>query len=221
MKKLVMGCGCALVLVGIGGAVAGYYFVVRPARAFMASMTELAEVADLETALTNTSAYTPPDDGTLAPAQVQRFVAVQEAVKTRLGMRFDELKAKYDQLDGELREGQRTVRLTEAVGAYRDLFTLIADARRAQVDALNAQQFSRDEYRWVRLRVFEAAGLSVSGVDLSELVENVKQGDFQLPSDAAVSMDHPDRGVPAENKALVAPHVSTLKEWVPYAVFGF
>ena len=220
MKKLVIGCGLALFIVGITAAVAGYYFVVRPARAFMASMTELSEVADLETALTNTSPFTAPSDATLSAPQVQRFMAVQSAVKTRLGTRFEELKTKYDQLDGEMNEGKRTIRLTEAVGAYRDLFGLIADARTAQVEALNAQNFSQDEYRWVRLRVFEAAGLSVSGVDLSELVDKVKQGDFELPSSTDANMDTPGRGVPEQNKTLVAPHAAQLKEWVPFAVFG-
>lgn len=221
MKKLVIGCGLALVLFGVAAAVAGYYFVVRPARAFMASMTELSAVADLDTALTNTSAFAAPADAALTPAQVQRYVAVQDAVKARLGSRFAELKTKYEQLDGTLNEGQRSLRVTEAVGVYRDLFGLIGDARRAQVDALNAQQFSRDEYSWVRLRVFEAAGLSVTGVDLSELVDKLKQGDLQLPSqDTAVTLDTPGRGVPEQNKALVAPHTAALKEWIPYAMFG-
>jgi hypothetical protein len=209
-----------LFIVGITAAVAGYYFVVRPARAFMASMTELSEVADLETALTNTSPFAEPADATLSATQVQRFMTVQSAVKTQLGTRFEELKTKYDQIDGELNDGKRTLRLTEAVGAYRDLFALIAEARSAQVSALNAQNFSLDEYRWVRLRVFEAAGLSVSGVDLSELVDRVKQGDFELPSSADVTMDTPGRGVPEQNKTLVAPHAAQLQEWVPFAVFG-
>lgn len=220
MKKLVIGCGLALLLFGITAAVAGYYFVVRPARAFMASMTELSEVADLDTALTNTSPYTAPADAALNAAQVQRFMAVQSAVKTQLGTRFEQLKAKYDQLDGEMNEGKRSLRLSETVGAYRDLFSLISDARTAQVNALNAQNFSRDEYRWVRLRVFEAAGLSVSGVDLSELVDKVKQGDFELPSRTDAKMGAPGRGVPDQNKTLVAPHTADLKEWVPFALFG-
>lgn len=220
MKKLVIGCGLALLLFGITAAVAGYYFVVRPARAFMASMTELSEVADLETALTNTSPYTAPADATLNAAQVQRFMAVQAAVRTQLGTRFDQLKAKYDQIDGEVREGTRSIRLTETVGAYRDLFGLITEARTAQVNALNAQHFSKDEYRWVRLRVFEAAGLSVSGVDLSDLVDRVKQGDFELPSSTDATMDTPGRRVPEQNKTLVAPHTAALEEWVPFAVFG-
>ncbi len=220
MKKFVIGCGLTLVIFGIAAAIAGYYFVVRPARAFMASMTELSEVADLETALTNTSSYTPPADATLTPAQVQRFMAAQDAVQTRMGSRFTELKTKYEQLDGEVRDGQRSVRLTEAVGAYRDLFGLIAEARRTQVDALNAQNFSEEEYRWVRLRVFEAAGVSVTGVDLNELVEQVKQGQLELPSGADATLDTPDRGVPAQNKALVQPHIEALKRWMPYAMFG-
>lgn len=220
MKKLVIGCGLALVLLGVAAAVAGYYFVVRPARAFMASITELSAVADLDTALTNTSAFSAPADATLTPAQVQRFIAVQDAVKARLGSRFAELKARYDQLDDARSDGQRAVRVTEAVGAYRDLFGLIGEARRAQVDALNAHHFSRDEYGWVRLRVFEAAGLSVTGIDLGELIDKVKQGDLQLPSGQTVTLDTPGRGVPERNTALVAPHAAALKEWMPYAMFG-
>jgi len=219
VKKFVMGCGCALVLVGIGLAIAGYYFVVRPAQTFMASMTELSAVADLDTALTNTAPYTPPTDGTLSAAQVQRFMAVQEAVKTRLGTRFSELQTKYEQLERERADGEATVQLNEAVGAYRDLFSLITAARQAQVDALNAQQFSAEEYRWVRARVFEAAGVEVTGVDLGELVENVQQGDFTLPSEGART-ETSTRAVPPGNKALVAPHLPAIKAWVPYAVFG-
>lgn len=220
MKKLVMGCGCALVIVGIGMAVAGYYFVVRPAQTFVTSMTEISEVADLETALVNKATYTPPADATLAPAQVDRFMAVQQAVKAKLGTRFDELKAKYDQLDKDRRERERAVGFTEAVGAYRDLFALIAEARRAQVDALNAQQFSEGEYRWVRTRVFEAAGLEVSGVDLSDLVQKVQQGNFTLPDDQPLKIDDAALRVPEANRSLVKPHLDALRDWLPFAVFG-
>src|SRR5690606_35635187 len=215
-----MGCGCALVIVGIGMAVAGYYFVVRPARTFVASMTELSEVADLETALVNKADYTPPADAALAPAQVDRFIAVQTAVKTQLGTRFDELKAKYDQLDREVRDSQRSVRFTEALGAYHDLFGIIAEARRAQVDALNAQRFSEGEYRWVRTRVFEAAGLSVTGVDFSDVVDKVQQCNFTLPDGQPLKLDDPARGVPEANRTLVKPHLEALEDWLPYAVFG-
>lgn len=220
MKKLIVGCGLGLLIMGIAAAAAGYYFVYRPARAFMTSVTELGEVADLDHALTNTSTFTAPATGTLAPTQVERFMAVQSAVQGRMGSRFSELKGKYDQLDSEIRTQERTIRITEAVGAYRDLFGLIADARRAQVDALNAQQFSSDEYAWVRRRVFEAAGLSVTGVDFSELVDKARHGDFELPSRQGPTLDTPERGVPAQNRALVAPHVAALKDWVPYAMFG-
>lgn len=220
MKKLVIGCGLVLVLFGVAATVATYYFVYRPASAFMASMSELGAVADLETALTNTSSFTPPPDGTLTAPQVQRFMTVQAAVKNHMGTRFSELRAKYDAVDGEMQDGERTVKLTEAVGAYRDLFGLITEARTAQVNALNAQNFSRDEYQWVRARVFEAAGLSVTGVDLGELVERAKEGDFQLPSGGEAMIGEPEGGVPATNKALVEPHVATLREWAPYAMFG-
>jgi hypothetical protein len=220
VKKFAIGCGAALLLLGIAASVATYYFVYRPARSFYTSMTELGTVADLDRALTNTAPYTPPATSALTAPQLQRFLAVQQTVKTRLGTRFSELDAKYKALDQETRGGQRSVRLTEMVGAYQDLFGIITDARRAQVDALNAQQFSKDEYAWVRLRVYEAAGLQFIGVDLNDIVDKVKQGTFELPTKDAANPERALRSIPEENKTLVAPHLEVLEEWVPYAIFG-
>ena len=61
------------------------------------------------------------------------------------------------------------VALTDVVGAYRDLFGVIAEAKHAQVDALNAQAFSLDEYAWVKSRFYEAAGVTVTGIDFREM----------------------------------------------------
>ena len=156
MKKLVIGCGLALVLAAIAASAGFYYFVYRPARTFVASMSQLGEVAELDAKVTNTRPFTAPADDTLTEAQVKRFVAVQESLHARMGTRATELQAKYKALDERKESG--SVALTELVGAYRDLFGVIAEAKRAQVDALNAQAFSLDEYAWVKSRFYEAAG---------------------------------------------------------------
>jgi hypothetical protein len=219
VKKLVLGCGLSLVILGVGASVAAYYFVYRPARMFVTSLTDLGSMPELERALTNTAPYTPPAAATLTAAQVQRFMEAQGAVKTRLGSRFAELDAKYKALDQQTRGG-RSLGITELVGAYQDLFGLIADARRAQIEALNAQGFSKLEYDWVRLRVYEAAGLQFTGVDLNELIGQVKGGTLQLPAQDVAKLEQTARSVPAENQTLVKPHLDALKEWIPYAIFG-
>lgn len=220
MKKLFIGCGLALVIFGVTASVAAYYFVYRPARAFVSSMTDLGNMPELETALINKASFTPPAGSSLTEPQVRRFMAVQQTVKTQMGSRFSQLDAKYKAIDEQSRGGQRSLRIGEMVGAYQDLFGLIGDARRAQVDALNAQNFSKDEYNWVRTRVYEAAGLEVAGLDLNDLVDKVKSGTFELPDRDRAKLEEAVRSVPEQNRKLVAPHLDALKDWVPYAIFG-
>lgn len=219
MKKLVIGCGLALLLVGIAGAAGLYYFVYRPARSFVSSMTELGEVAELDRRVANTRTYTAPASGTLTREQVARFVAVQEAIHGRLGARATELEAKYKAMS-ERAADSRSV--TELVGAYKDVFVLIAEAKRAQVDALNAQGFSLDEYAWVRSQFYEAAGITLTGVDFAELAGKLRTGDLS-DVDTPVAdgaSKAPSTSVPEVNRTLVAPYKDAMERWFAYAIFG-
>jgi hypothetical protein len=248
VKKLVTGCGLAMVLAAIAATAGFYYFVYRPARTFMASMSQLGEVAELDARVANSRPYTAPGDDTLTDAQVKRFVAVQESLHARMGTRATELQAKYKALDERKESG--SVALSDLVGAYRDLFGVIGEAKRAQVDALNAQAFSLDEYAWVKSRFYEAAGVTVTGVDFREMAGKVKNGDLQglqdLVSDAgravsgarssgatssgsdgsraradtAVVTDAPGVGIPEVNKTLVAPFKEKAATWMIYGAFG-
>lgn len=218
MKKLVVGCGLLMLLVTVAGAVGLYYFVYRPAKALVSSVTQLGEVAELDRTIANTRAFAAPDDGVLTAAQVTGFVAIQESIKSRLGVRAAELEAKYKELGRGDSDTPRS--LTDVVGAYRDVFGLIVEAKRAQVDALNAQRFSLDEYAWVKARVFEAAGVAVTGVDLRELAAKVQQGDLEALQQAETPDDTPGVGIPDANRTLVAPHTKALETWLPFAAFG-
>ena len=73
MKKIVLGCGIVVLLLAIVGGAGMYYFVYRPAKAFVSSMAQLGEVVDLDKQVTNQQAFAAPDDGTLTAAHVQRF----------------------------------------------------------------------------------------------------------------------------------------------------
>ncbi len=236
MKKIALGCGLVVVLLAIAGAVGGYYFVYKPARTFVASMSQLGEVADLDAQVANTAAFTAPPEGTLNEAQVTRYVAVQQEVHRRIGARAGELQAKYKAMGDA---GAETRNIGELVGAYRDLFGFIAEAKRAQVDALNAQQFSLAEYGWVKARFYEAAGVAMTGIDLRELAGQVQGGDIEALRDlasrtadaataAADAADNPPArpadtvgtGVPEINKTLVAPYRESMKAWIVYGMFG-
>ena len=130
----------------------------------------------------NTAAFTAPASGALTEAQVRRFVAVQEGLHARMGTRATELQVKYKAIQDRKDAG---VALTDVVGAYRDLFSVIAEAKKAQVDALNAQAFSLNEYAWVKTRFYEAAGVTATGIDFREMASRVQSGDLNACRDAA------------------------------------
>ena len=91
------------------------------------------------------------------------------------------------------------------------------DARRAQVDALNTEKFSRDEFSWVRLRVYQAAGIEAAGYEPRELERMIKG----MASGAEVTVpdvDLPD--APAKNRELVKPYAKQILEWLAMAAFG-
>ena len=103
------------------------------------------------------------------------------------------------------------------MGGLRDLAGVFLDARRFQVDALNKESFSQQEYSWVRARVFEAAGMeAASMVDLSQLEQAVRDGtgsDFKTP-------EMPKVEIPEKNRELVKPFLNRMDEWIPLAFFG-
>lgn len=211
MKKLVIGCLLLVVLLGVGGAIASY-FIYRSAKQYVASFTELSKVAEADARVANTAAFAPPASSELSPQMVERFMAVQEAIRTRLGSRMDALQEKYKRFDNQ----QEQPGLTDLIGAYRDLAGIITEAKQAQVDALNAQSFSLAEYAWVRREVYRAAGLPGPGLDLSKIVEALQSG--QMPEGPV--QDTLAGSAPPANRTLVAPHVKRLEEQVALAWFG-
>ena len=220
MKKLLVGC---LVIVALGGMVlaAGSYYLYRAAspliedaRSYVRGMSELGE---LEKDITNKSTHTPPASGELTAAQVQRFARVQEHVRNALGQGMAAFEQKYKRLKSD-RDGQAHPSMGELLTGLSDLANLFVQARRYQVEALNKEGFSQEEYSWVRDRVFQAAGMEVTSmVDLRKLEEAVRQGtgltDFRAPR---VPRPH----VPAKNRELVKPYMNRIDEWVPLAFFG-
>lgn len=220
MKKFAIGCLVILVLGAILVAVSGYFLyraaspLLEDARAYVSRMGELGE---LEKQITNTAAHVPPTSGELTDAQMQRFARVQESVRKALGQRFDEIEAKYQHLRGSS-ESQAQPSITEMLGALGDIANVFVQARRYQVSALNEENFSQEEYSWVRDRVFQAAGLEVTRVvDFKKLEEAVRDG-TGIESIRAPDIATPN--VPEKNQALVKPYMDRMDEWIPLAFFG-
>lgn len=224
MKKLLAGCLVVIVL-GLLAAGVGAYFLWRAARPaidgarqMVEGVSQLSQVVELEDRLTNTAAYEGPANGELTAEQVERFLRVQAHVKQTLGTRAEAFREKYKELATTRPDGSEVPpSLSQLLAGLSDMSQIYVDARRAQVDALNAEKFSREEFTWVRGRVYQAAGIEAARYDPREL-EKLLQA---MATGAKVTVPEvalPD--APAKNRELVKPHAAQLMEWLAMASFG-
>lgn len=220
MKKLLFGCLVIVVLGGIVAAVGAYILyraaspLIEDARSYYQGLSQLSEI---ERQIENTSAYAPPASGELTDDQVQRFVRVQQHLRRALGQRMAEIEQKYQHLEANS-DSHVPVAMTDVLSGLRDITNVYVDARRYQVEALNAERFSQEEYSWVRDRMFQAAGMEVtSRIDVEKLEEAIRRG-------TGVEDIRTDRlprpNVPARNRALVKPYLEQMSDWIPLVFFG-
>lgn len=214
MKKLAIGCAVLLVL-GMIGAAGASYFAYRKVSSTFAGFAELGTLPELERAVQNQRPFTPPASGEPSQAQIDRLLKIQEAVRTRLGIRADQIEHRYRRLLAK--DSSTVVDLPELISAYRDLATAYVDAKRAQVDALNRASLSLQEYRWTRSRAYAALGISLLDVDVSGIVEDLKAG--RQPGTQAPRLTDTS-GVSPALRRQVEPHRKALEANVGLAFFG-
>lgn len=206
-RKLAIGCGVVFVVLFLAGAGVAWWFIGRPAGELLGSVRDVQRIERIRDDVRDQGPYAAPADGVLEDGQVDRFLAVQDVMRERLEGRVEQLSERYERIDQ--RAGDPTPR--ELAQAAADVTGLLVEATRAQVDALNAQRFSLQEYRWVRARVLEAAGFAAAGYDVTQLT-----GDAALPSSDA----SPTATVPPANVERVAPHRERIEENLVFAWFG-
>lgn len=220
MKKLLAGCLVIVVLAAVVAA-AGAYYLYRAATPYIedarSTLRDLSELGEIDRAIANTTPHNPPATRELTEAQVQRFARVQDHVRNALGQRMQEFEEKYKHLKTDS-NGTVQPSFGEMVSGLRELAGVFMQARRYQVEALNSEGFSQQEYSWVRSRIFEAAGIEVANmIDVKALEQAVRDGtgmsDFKTP-------ELPETNVPEKNRALVKPYLERMDRWLPLAFFG-
>ena len=222
MKKILAGCLIVLVIAMIGLGVAAFYAyramkpVIDNASNYMDKAREMSRLGDEIKIKTH---YEPPENGELTAAQVERFLAVQTRVRSDLDGQWDrDRKEVRGASRPRLSANRKDWTLAEFTSVFSDIGSIYLAGRKSQVNALNIQRFSEEEYEWVRMRVYEAAGVRAGR--RHRPVEDRRPG----PRSAGKSgveipkMDLPE--VPEANIELVKPHVAKIKEWVPMAVLG-
>jgi len=216
MKKLAIGCGVVILLAVVGGAI-GVYYIAHRVGSTVAQFAALASVPEIERQVQNTRPYEPPASGEFTNAQLTQLLEVQTAIKQKLGARFEALDGKYRALSESLKHRDANVTDTPALlSAYSDLAATYLDAKRWQVEALNAQHLSMTEYRWIRKQAYAAIGLPVMDFDLARIIDDVKAGRTKALDQMPLNMVVGPSG-PEANRKLVEPHHKVLEDNVALA----
>jgi hypothetical protein len=214
MKKLAIGCAVILALGMVGVGVASYAAYRKVSSAF-AGFAELGSLPELERSIRNQRPFAPPANGEPSLAQIEHLLEIQEAVRTQLGARAEEMDRRYERLLAKDRA--TAVDAPEIISAYRDLAAAYMDAKRAQVDALNRAGLSMEEYRWTRSQVYAALGMPLMDLDIARIIEDVKEG--RQAAAPAFRMTAPASGSPTFQPTVEA-HRKALEANVGLAFFG-
>jgi len=216
MKKLAIGCGLVLVILGIAAAGVGYY-VYRKAHALYEQVAQLGQVPEIERSVKVKGNYSPPASGELTKAQIDRLIAVQNAVRQKLGQQFAVMEQKYKTLTEK--DKATIVDAPTLLAAYRDLAAAWIDAKRAQVDALNQAGISLEEYRWIREQAYRAVGMPFVDLDVSKFVDQIRSGVSASFEPGRIGGSFGPGG-PDANRTLVEPFKKQLENNLPLASFG-
>jgi hypothetical protein len=214
MKKLAIGCGIILLVVGVAVVGIGYYGYMK-VKSAVTQLAELGQVGDIERGVRNKSLFAPPDSREMTASQVDKLVQVQTRVRQQLGASGAEIERNYKSLMNK-KEADVTD-LPALLGAYRDMAKALIDAKRAQVQALNDVGMSLEEYRWIRTESYRALGVPFVDMDFSRIAERARQGQTAgtLQLNGAVG----DKG-PEANVKLVEKHRKALEDYMALASFG-
>ncbi|MGH8049770.1 MAG: hypothetical protein ACREPB_03820 [Arenimonas sp.] len=213
MKKWLIGClvtGLLLVVVVCGAA---YWFVWRPLAAsggdLMGQVDDLKKIGEAEQAVKNKSPFTAPVDGKLSAAQVNAFVTAQQTIHDKMGPDFAVLEEKYKKMS-EQETAPDDASLKDVMGAYADITGLMAKAKQAQVEALNVQNMSLEEYRWIRDQV--SAALPYLAVDAPAPATNTDTATEAVVTDDNAVADKAVNDAIAEAQKAAA---EAVKESIP------
>ncbi len=206
MKKFLIGCLGVIVVLSIAGGIAGYQFIYKPGKALLANIEKLDQISALDNQVANKNSFSAPADNVLSAQQVERYMTVQKTMKDSLELDFNTLNDKYENIQDE--PSIKDIR--KLIGAYSDLIRVILEAKQSQVDALNANGFSLDEYAWVKKQIFAAAGQTLTSFDLTKIQDGgASPTEIVLP-----------QNIPEQNLQLLEPYKDNFEDYIGLAFFG-
>jgi hypothetical protein len=216
MKKLAIGCGIVVLLIGAAIVGVGYYGYMK-VKSTVTQLAELGQVRDIERGVKVQTAFVVPASGELTAAQVDKLLKVTTRVRDRLNADLTTFQRTYKSLADK--KEATAADLPALLSAYRDLAKDWLNAKRAQVEALNEVGLSLDEYRWIRSSAYAALDIPFMDVDFGRIAEQVKNAGGQVNATVLVGGAFSGKG-PASNLKLVEKYRKQLEDYIPLASFG-
>ena len=111
---------------------------------------------------------------------------MQTRVRSDLDGQWEQIEKKSAEIKAKADANRQDWTLAEFTSVFTDIGNIYLAGRKAQVNALNIQRFSEEEYEWVRMRIYEAAGVQLAGgIDLSTIEglarENAGKSGVEIP----------------------------------------
>lgn len=220
MKKSCFGCFFTGLLLIAVGSIAVYFLAIKPlVSTSLGGIANLVDQAEENEAIENKEPFVAPEDGELTYDQVRDYMAVRNHMISEMGHQLDAFKERYEHLYANRDQQGELSGLGEVVGAFRDLMTLLPEAKELQVEALNLRGLSLEEYKWVKGEMYRAAGIALPQLGTKEILEMAREGAANpesLQERFQVDMSE----VPEKNQELVKSHARKLKESIWLAWLG-
>jgi hypothetical protein len=214
----ILGTFVLFMLVSVG---VFYFYLLRPAQQVLGDLDQVAELQGMNDLVRDKSPFTPPSNGELTPEDLARFARVQETMTASLGEAdLALLLERAARLKGLVLRGEemetRAPNMRQALLAFEGLGPALTRAKEAQIQGLNREGFSAEEYRWVRERVYAGLGFSRPNAYLEDVAARLQRGDKE-PEGEAPAEPAP---VPERNREVTAPYAPFSDDWFPFLVFG-
>jgi len=220
-SRLWVGCAIAVVVACIAFGFLLYFGVYRPAKSVMGDLDQVSRLRGMNDGVMNHESFVKPLNGELTPDQLARFVRVQSGIHVGLGSDYPLLEERAAKLrgltstkPGDMKPERLGVR--DAILAFRGIGPVMLRAKEIQVNALNVERFSVEEYRWVREHFYRSLGFSRTGAYFEDFAAQVKAGKgMDVPSEEGLPPE------PERNKDLATAYSDSMRAWFPLLVFGF
>ena len=215
--KWAIGCGSALIVLLIILSVGGYFAIKFVGGKIVGASSEyrrLSEIVTLDKEIVNQSPYTPPEDGLMSLEQRDALVRIQSEINDVLGSDQEQIIRDFIELAKETDSAKDIKKLPKLISLSRKLVGPLHRAKKAQIDAINREGISMEEYEWLRTQAMMVFDIPVVQFNLKQLLDQSDEGTDTSSEASRVLTSQP------QNRKLLENHEALLRKTLPLSAVG-